>query len=122
MYKRYKNYKIIYLEEEEYIIDNIVINTDNYIRINDLLCVYLDSDESKLDKCKIVYIDNELIKKDIILNENIDLIIHDSNRFTNKTLEQIYSNWIDTYLINKNKRVLITFYTNYSYKVEEFSI
>lgn len=124
IYGKYRNYKTIYLENDNtnYEIEDIDIRNDEIVKINDFFCMYLYQNPIDSSTCKILYVDDNLINYNLNLNYELDLIIYESKNFTNKTLEQIYYNWIDTYMITKNQIIEITIYSTLDYELKIHNI
>lgn len=118
---KYKNINIV-SKDKNYSIDNINIINEYLLKVNDIVCVDLSYEESDVEDCMILFIDESIIDKEYSLNEQIQLIIHENNNLNNETLEEIYFNWIDTFLIKDNTSISITIYEDNKYTLSENKI
>lgn len=103
------SYNKKYLLNNNQIIDNIEYqNQILTININNQkFCLYKHS--SSTVSCNFVYIEDN--NKDIFikLNEKIDvLFFHLQKHFSNLFIEEIYSNWLDTYSLTDNNYTILT--------------
>lgn len=121
---KYRSYKVIYIENDstDYKIEDVFIKNNQYIEINDIFCIYFYKNPTDIPNCKVIYIDDNIINFDIELNYNVELIIYESKKFSPYTLEQIYYNWIDTYMINKNSSIEIIIDKNLEYELKVNSL
>lgn len=97
------------------IIDNIEYkNQILTISINNQkFCLYKRS--SSTVSCNFVYIEDN--NKDIFikLNDKIDvLFFHLQKHFSNLFIEEIYSNWLDTYSLTDNNYTILTLQDTYA--------
>ena len=97
------------------IIDNIEYqNQILTININNQkFCLYKHS--SSTVSCNFVYIEDN--NKDIFikLNDKIDvLFFHLQKHFSNLFIEEIYSNWLDTYSLTDNNYTILTLQDTYA--------
>lgn len=109
------SYNKKYLLNNNQIIDNIEYqNQILTININNQkFCLYKRS--SSTVSCNFVYIEDN--NKDIFikLNEKIDvLFFHLQKHFSNLFIEEIYSNWLDTYSLTDNNYTILTFQDTYA--------
>lgn len=109
------SYNKKYLLNKNQIIDNIEYqNQILTININNQkFCLYKRS--SSTVSCNFVYIEDN--NKDIFikLNEKIDvLFFHLQKHFSNLFIEEIYSNWLDTYSLTDNNYTILTFQDTYA--------
>lgn len=109
------SYNKKYLLNKNQIIDNIEYqNQILTININNQkFCLYKHS--SSTVSCNFVYIEDN--NKDIFikLNEKIDvLFFHLQKHFSNLFIEEIYSNWLDTYSLTDNNYTILTFQDTYA--------
>lgn len=109
------SYNKKYLLNNNQIIDNIEYqNQILTISINNQkFCLYKRS--SSTVSCNFVYIEDN--NKDIFikLNEKIDvLFFHLQKHFSNLFIEEIYSNWLDTYSLTDNNYTILTFQDTYA--------
>lgn len=109
------SYNKKYLLNKNQIIDNIEYkNQILTISINNQkFCLYKRS--SSTVSCNFVYIEDN--NKDIFikLNEKIDvLFFHHQKHFSNLFIEEIYSNWLDTYSLTDNNYTILTLQDTYA--------
>ncbi len=109
------SYNKKYLLNKNQIIDNIEYqNQILTININNQkFCLYKHS--SSTVSCNFVYIEDN--NKDIFikLNEKIDvLFFHHQKHFSNLFIEEIYSNWLDTYSLTDNNYTILTLQDTYA--------
>lgn len=109
------SYNKKYLLNKNQIIDNIEYqNQILTININNQkFCLYKRS--SSTVSCNFVYIEDN--NKDIFikLNEKIDvLFFHLQKHFSNLFIEEIYSNWLDTYSLTDNNYTILTLQDTYA--------
>lgn len=109
------SYNKKYLLNKNQIIDNIEYqNQILTININNQkFCLYKRS--SSTVSCNFVYIEDN--NKDIFikLNEKIDvLFFHLQKHFSNLFIEEIYSNWLDTYSLTDNNYIILTLQDTYA--------
>lgn len=109
------SYNKKYLLNKNQIIDNIEYqNQILTININNQkFCLYKHS--SSTVSCNFVYIEDN--NKDIFikLNEKIDvLFFHLQKHFSNLFIEEIYSNWLDTYSLTDNNYIILTLQDTYA--------
>lgn len=109
------NYNKKYLLNKNQIIDNIEYkNQILTISINNQkFCLYKRS--SSTVSCNFVYIEDN--NKDIFikLNDKIDvLFFHLQKHFSNLFIEEIYSNWLDTYSLTDNNYTILTLQDTYA--------
>ena len=109
------SYNKKYLLNKNQIIDNIEYkNQILTISINNQkFCLYKHS--SSTVSCNFVYIEDN--NKDIFikLNEKIDvLFFHHQKHFSNLFIEEIYSNWLDTYSLTDNNYTILTLQDTYA--------
>ena len=109
------SYNKKYLLNKNQIIDNIEYqNQILTININNQkLCLYKRS--SSTVSCNFVYIEDN--NKDIFikLNDKIDvLFFHLQKHFSNLFIEEIYSNWLDTYSLTDNNYTILTLQDTYA--------
>ena len=109
------SYNKKYLLNKNQIIDNIEYkNQILTISINNQkFCLYKHS--SSTVSCNFVYIEDN--NKDIFikLNEKIDvLFFHLQKHFSNLFIEEIYSNWLDTYSLTDNNYTILTLQDTYA--------
>ena len=109
------SYNKKYLLNKNQIIDNIEYkNQILTININNQkFCLYKHS--SSTVSCNFVYIEDN--NKDIFikLNEKIDvLFFHLQKHFSNLFIEEIYSNWLDTYSLTDNNYTILTLQDTYA--------
>lgn len=109
------SYNKKYLLNKNQIIDNIEYqNQILTININNQkFCLYKRS--SSTVSCNFVYIEDN--NKDIFikLNEKIDvLFFHHQKHFSNLFIEEIYSNWLDTYSLTDNNYTILTLQDTYA--------
>lgn len=109
------SYNKKYLLNKNQIIDNIEYkNQILTISINNQkFCLYKRS--SSTVSCNFVYIEDN--NKDIFikLNEKIDvLFFHLQKHFSNLFIEEIYSNWLDTYSLTDNNYTILTLQDTYA--------
>lgn len=109
------SYNKKYLLNNNQIIDNIEYqNQILTININNQkFCLYKHS--SSTVSCNFVYIEDN--NKDIFikLNEKIDvLFFHHQKHFSNLFIEEIYSNWLDTYSLTDNNYTILTLQDTYA--------
>lgn len=109
------SYNKKYLLNKNQIIDNIEYqNQILTININNQkFCLYKHS--SSTVSCNFVYIEDN--NKDIFikLNDKIDvLFFHLQKHFSNLFIEEIYSNWLDTYSLTDNNYTILTFQDTYA--------
>ena len=109
------SYNKKYLLNNNQIIDNIEYqNQILTININNQkFCLYKHS--SSTVSCNFVYIEDN--NKDIFikLNEKIDvLFFHLQKHFSNLFIEEIYSNWLDTYSLTDNNYTILTLQDTYA--------
>ena len=109
-----KNNETIFFIDE----DNEMEEDNEIVEVKDVFCVYKNNITDR--DCKFVYLTEQALKKDVILTSNTQLVLHPNNKMTNKTLQSIYINWIDTYFVNKNKEIILTIYEDDNYIIEEF--
>lgn len=103
------SYNKKYLLNKNQIIDNIEYkNQILTISINNQkFCLYKRS--SSTVSCNFVYIEDN--NKDIFikLNDKIDILFfHLQKHFSNLFIEEIYSNWLDTYSLTDNNYTILT--------------
>ena len=108
------SYNKKYLLNNNQIIDNIEYqNQILTININNQkFCLYKHS--SSTVSCNFVYIEDN---KDIFikLNDKIDvLFFHLQKHFSNLFIEEIYSNWLDTYSLTDNNYTILTLQDTYA--------
>ena len=109
------SYNKKYLLNKNQIIDNIEYkNQILTISINNQkFCLYKRS--SSTVSCNFVYIEDN--NKDIFikLNDKIDvLFFHLQKHFSNLFIEEIYSNWLDTYSLTDNNYIILTLQDTYA--------
>lgn len=109
------SYNKKYLLNKNQIIDNIEYkNQILTISINNQkFCLYKRS--SSTVSCNFVYIEDN--NKDIFikLNDKIDvLFFHLQKHFSNLFIEEIYSNWLDTYSLTDNNYTILTLQDTYA--------
>lgn len=109
------SYNKKYLLNKNQIIDNIEYkNQILTISINNQkFCLYKHS--SSTVSCNFVYIEDN--NKDIFikLNDKIDvLFFHLQKHFSNLFIEEIYSNWLDTYSLTDNNYIILTIQDTYA--------
>ena len=109
------SYNKKYLLNNNQIIDNIEYqNQILTININNQkFCLYKHS--SSTVSCNFVYIEDN--NKDIFikLNDKIDILFfHLQKHFSNLFIEEIYSNWLDTYSLTDNNYTILTFQDTYA--------
>lgn len=109
------SYNKKYLLNNNQIIDNIEYqNQILTININNQkFCLYKHS--SSTVSCNFVYIEDN--NKDIFikLNDKIDvLFFHLQKHFSNLFIEEIYSNWLDTYSLTDNNYTILTLQDTYA--------
>lgn len=109
------SYNKKYLLNKNQIIDNIEYqNQILTININNQkFCLYKHS--SSTVSCNFVYIEDN--NKDIFikLNGKIDvLFFHLQKHFSNLFIEEIYSNWLDTYSLTDNNYTILTLQDTYA--------
>lgn len=109
------SYNKKYLLNKNQIIDNIEYqNQILTININNQkFCLYKHS--SSTVSCNFVYIEDN--NKDIFikLNDKIDvLFFHLQKHFSNLFIEEIYSNWLDTYSLTDNNYTILTIQDTYA--------
>lgn len=109
------SYNKKYLLNKNQIIDNIEYqNQILTININNQkFCLYKHS--SSTVSCNFVYIEDN--NKDIFikLNDKIDvLFFHLQKHFSNLFIEEIYSNWLDTYSLTDNNYTILTLQDTYA--------
>ena len=109
------SYNKKYLLNKNQIIDNIEYkNQILTININNQkFCLYKHS--SSTVSCNFVYIEDN--NKDIFikLNEKIDILFfHLQKHFSNLFIEEIYSNWLDTYSLTDNNYTILTLQDTYA--------
>lgn len=109
------SYNKKYLLNKNQIIDNIEYkNQILTISINNQkFCLYKRSFSTV--SCNFVYIEDN--NKDIFikLNEKIDvLFFHLQKHFSNLFIEEIYSNWLDTYSLTDNNYTILTLQDTYA--------
>lgn len=109
------SYNKKYLLNKNQIIDNIEYkNQILTININNQkFCLYKRS--SSTVSCNFVYIEDN--NKDIFikLNDKIDvLFFHLQKHFSNLFIEEIYSNWLDTYSLTDNNYIILTLQDTYA--------
>lgn len=109
------SYNKKYLLNKNQIIDNIEYqNQILTININNQkFCLYKRS--SSTVSCNFVYIEDN--NKDIFikLNDKIDvLFFHLQKHFSNLFIEEIYSNWLDTYSLTDNNYTILTLQDTYA--------
>ena len=109
------SYNKKYLLNNNQIIDNIEYqNQILTININNQkFCLYKRS--SSTVSCNFVYIEDN--NKDIFikLNDKIDvLFFHLQKHFSNLFIEEIYSNWLDTYSLTDNNYTILTLQDTYA--------
>lgn len=109
------SYNKKYLLNKNQIIDNIEYkNQILTISINNQkFCLYKHS--SSTVSCNFVYIEDN--NKDIFikLNDKIDvLFFHLQKHFSNLFIEEIYSNWLDTYSLTDNNYTILTLQDTYA--------
>ena len=109
------SYNKKYVLNKNQIIDNIEYkNQILTISINNQkFCLYKRS--SSTVSCNFVYIEDN--NKDIFikLNEKIDvLFFHLQKHFSNLFIEEIYSNWLDTYSLTDNNYTILTLQDTYA--------
>lgn len=109
------SYNKKYLLNKNQIIDNIEYqNQILTISINNQkFCLYKRS--SSTVSCNFVYIEDN--NKDIFikLNDKIDvLFFHHQKHFSNLFIEEIYSNWLDTYSLTDNNYTILTLQDTYA--------
>lgn len=109
------SYNKKYLLNNNQIIDNIEYqNQILTISINNQkFCLYKHS--SSTVSCNFVYIEDN--NKDIFikLNDKIDvLFFHLQKHFSNLFIEEIYSNWLDTYSLTDNNYTILTLQDTYA--------
>ena len=109
------SYNKKYLLNNNQIIDNIEYqNQILTISINNQkFCLYKHS--SSTVSCNFVYIEDN--NKDIFikLNDKIDvLFFHHQKHFSNLFIEEIYSNWLDTYSLTDNNYTILTLQDTYA--------
>lgn len=109
------SYNKKYLLNNNQIIDNIEYqNQILTISINNQkFCLYKRS--SSTVSCNFVYIEDN--NKDIFikLNDKIDvLFFHLQKHFSNLFIEEIYSNWLDTYSLTDNNYTILTIQDTYA--------
>lgn len=109
------SYNKKYLLNKNQIIDNIEYkNQILTISINNQkFCLYKRS--SSTISCNFVYIEDN--NKDIFikLNDKIDvLFFHLQKHFSNLFIEEIYSNWLDTYSLTDNNYTILTLQDTYA--------
>lgn len=109
------SYNKKYLLNKNQIIDNIEYkNQILTISINNQkFCLYKHS--SSTVSCNFVYIEDN--NKDIFikLNDKIDvLFFHLQKHFSNLFIEEIYSNWLDTYSLTDNNYTILTIQDTYA--------
>ena len=109
------SYNKKYLLNKNQIIDNIEYqNQILTININNQkFCLYKHS--SSTVSCNFVYIEDN--NKDIFikLNDKIDILFfHLQKHFSNLFIEEIYSNWLDTYSLTDNNYTILTFQDTYA--------
>ena len=109
------SYNKKYLLNNNQIIDNIEYqNQILTININNQkFCLYKRS--SSTVSCNFVYIEDN--NKDIFikLNDKIDvLFFHLQKHFSNLFIEEIYSNWLDTYSLTDNNYIILTLQDTYA--------
>lgn len=109
------SYNKKYLLNKNQIIDNIEYqNQILTININNQkFCLYKHS--SSTVSCNFVYIEDNNKDIFIILNEKIDvLFFHLQKHFSNLFIEEIYSNWLDTYSLTDNNYTILTLQDTYA--------
>lgn len=109
------SYNKKYLLNKNQIIDNIEYQNQTLtININNQkFCLYKHS--SSTVSCNFVYIEDN--NKDIFikLNDKIDvLFFHLQKHFSNLFIEEIYSNWLDTYSLTDNNYTILTLQDTYA--------
>ena len=109
------SYNKKYLLNKNQIIDNIEYqNQILTISINNQkFCLYKRS--SSTVSCNFVYIEDN--NKDIFikLNDKIDILFfHLQKHFSNLFIEEIYSNWLDTYSLTDNNYTILTIQDTYA--------
>lgn len=109
------SYNKKYLLNKNQIIDNIEYkNQILTISINNQkFCLYKRS--SSTVSCNFVYIEDN--NKDIFikLNDKIDILFfHLQKHFSNLFIEEIYSNWLDTYSLTDNNYTILTLQDTYA--------
>lgn len=109
------SYNKKYLLNKNQIIDNIEYkNQILTININNQkFCLYKHS--SSTVSCNFVYIEDN--NKDIFikLNDKIDILFfHLQKHFSNLFIEEIYSNWLDTYSLTDNNYTILTLQDTYA--------
>lgn len=109
------SYNKKYLLNKNQIIDNIEYqNQILTININNQkFCLYKRS--SSTVSCNFVYIEDNNIDIFIKLNDKIDvLFFHLQKHFSNLFIEEIYSNWLDTYSLTDNNYTILTLQDTYA--------
>ena len=97
-------------------IDKIYLYQNQILTINinnQKFCLYKRS--SSTVSCNFVYIEDN--NKDIFikLNDKIDvLFFHLQKHFSNLFIEEIYSNWLDTYSLTDNNYTILTLQDTYA--------
>lgn len=109
------SYNKKYLLNKNQIIDNIEYkNQILTISINNQkFCLYKHS--SSTVSCNFVYIEDN--NKDIFikLNDKIDILFfHLQKHLSNLFIEEIYSNWLDTYSLTDNNYTILTLQDTYA--------
>lgn len=117
----YQNQIVDISYNKKYLLNNNQI-IDNIEYQNQILTININNQKFCLCKrssstvsCNFVYIEDN--NKDIFikLNEKIDvLFFHHQKHFSNLFIEEIYSNWLDTYSLTDNNYTILTLQDTYA--------
>ena len=91
--------KIIIKENNQLLIEDILDNQNKVYQINHYnICFFNSNDHTNLSNCDFIYLNKYNDSIDLKLSSKTHAIIYQNNiKFSNKLLESIYLNWIDTY-------------------------
>jgi len=105
--------------EDDYIIDNIFLyKNDSVISVtyNDQkLCIYENTEKQNVyaNNCKFVYILNNDTNIKVKVSDITNVVFyHNKENLSHQMLEDLYSKWIDSYLIKEGSYFTLKLYQN----------
>jgi len=112
IYKIYKQLKL----------HDVIINVNDKIKINidnNNVCIY-DKNISQYgdySECGYIYILNNENNVYITLDDDMNVLFYNEySKFSNKFLEHLFTTWVDTYTISKDKLIILELESDYDIK------
>ena len=118
------NYKHKYLLNTNITIDDLKIFIDDKINIklnDNLFCVYdIRIDKNNYLNCDFIYLFNNKEDIDITLNNNMKILFYNEySKFNTKFLTNLYTTWIDTYIITSEEYTTLKL-TKTKYEIKNY--